>query len=107
MTTDQPIACSLTPAQLSERREDFAKLAADALLQTRSADGAKAELVFAAGKSVRDRLQAIVAAEAECCPFLSMQLRDGADTITLEILAPDGAAAKTLSDLVGSDFKPA
>ena len=106
MTTDQPIACSLTPAALTQRRDDFAKLAAEALLQTRSADGATAELVFAAGETVRDRLEAIVAAEAECCPFLTMQLRDGADTITLEILAPDGAA-KTLSDLVALDFEPA
>lgn len=39
----------------------------------------------------RDRLAAFVAAEAECCAFLDLELRDDPDAVVLRIDGPDGA----------------
>jgi hypothetical protein len=39
----------------------------------------------------RNALAAIVAAEAQCCAFLSMQLDDEPDAVRLTIEAPPGA----------------
>ena len=53
-------------------------------------DGA-GTLRFRANGDTRARLEAIVAAEAECCPFLNMDLREEAGALVLEIRAPQGA----------------
>ena len=52
---------------------------------------------------MRERLEAIVAQEARCCPFLTMRLREdsGAGTIVLEVEAPDGAEP-VVSEFVGA-----
>ena len=53
-------------------------------------DGA-GTLRFRADGDTRARLEAIVAAEAECCPFLDMELCEEADELLLTIVAPEGA----------------
>ena len=90
MSADQPIACSLSATELPERLADMADLGNAALLEIRRA-GARAELLFAAGATVRERLERIVAAEARCCPFLNMRLRENAGVITLHLQVPEGA----------------
>jgi hypothetical protein len=47
-----------------------------------------AELRFAAGDGIRDRLEAIVQAEAQCCAFLTMEVRGQPDQVVLHITAP-------------------
>jgi hypothetical protein len=39
----------------------------------------------------RERVAAVVAAEAECCPFLTMTLREERGALALRIEAPAGA----------------
>ena len=46
---------------------------------------------FRADETTRERLEAIIAAEATCCSFLRFELADEADTLTLTITAPAGA----------------
>ena len=87
MDSDTPIACTLSAAGLSARVAEMKRLGRDALL---SADGAGA-LRFRANGDTTARLEAIVAAEAECCPFLDMDLREEAGALVLEIRAPQGA----------------
>ena len=43
----------------------------------------------------------VVAAEAECCPFLDMRLTEGEDSIELVVEAPAGAEP-VLGDLVAA-----
>jgi hypothetical protein len=69
MPSDSPIACSLSPAELPQRLAEM--------------------LRFRIG--ARNQLDAIVAAEAQCCAFLSMQLDDEPDAVRLTIEAPPGA----------------
>jgi hypothetical protein len=55
MSTDQPIACSLSATEFSAR------------------------------------LEALVAEEARCCPFLTMNVSEDPDGIRLHVVAPAGA----------------
>ncbi|MCA1656582.1 MAG: hypothetical protein LC713_02545, partial [Actinobacteria bacterium] len=89
--TDLPIACALTASELPRRLQDMADLGQDALLDAETGV-ARARLRFAAGAGVRDRVSAIVTAEAECCAFLAMCVTYEADAIVLTIDAPEGAA---------------
>jgi len=100
MLTDLPIACSLTASELPKRLQQMADLGKDALLETQTGDD-RAQLRFAAGTGVRERVGAIVVAESECCAFLAMRVSDEPDTIVLTIDAPAGAAP-VLAQLVGA-----
>jgi hypothetical protein len=71
MPAELPIACSLSATEV------------------RTAD-THAELRFAAGAGVRDRVDAIRAAESRCCAFLDMAVSDEPDTVVLTIDAPEG-----------------
>jgi hypothetical protein len=90
MTDEQPIACSLNATDLSKRLGDMSALGEDALVDART-DRRRAELRFEADTDVRERLEAIVAAESSCCSFLTMSLTGESDAVVLTIDAPEGA----------------
>jgi hypothetical protein len=90
MPEELPIACSLSVTDLTARLRAIADLGRDALLDSRI-DGAGAHLRFAASPGVRDRVDAIVAAESECCAFLTMRVAEERDGVRLTIAAPAGA----------------
>ncbi|MEA2362623.1 MAG: hypothetical protein QOD71_1768 [Thermoleophilaceae bacterium] len=95
MDTDATIACSLSADELPKRLEQIGAVGRDSLLSV-SADG---ELRFRAGADTRDRLEAIVAAESECCSFLSFDLRENAGDLVLTISGSADAEA-VVSNLV-------
>jgi hypothetical protein len=90
MPTDLPIACSLTATDLTGRLAQMAELGRDALLDADVTER-HATLRFAAGAGVRERVTAIVAAESECCGFLTMDVHEEPDAVVLTIDAPEGA----------------
>src|ERR1700712_1401181 len=90
MSPELPIACSLSATELPERLAEMAALGDAALLDVHHA-GAHAELRFAAEAGGRERVEAVVAAESECCAFLRMRVTDAADGVLLTIDAPEGA----------------
>lgn len=90
MSDELPIACSLNATELPVRLAEMAALGRDALIGTRT-EPTRAELRFAAGADVRRRVEAIVAAESECCAFLTMRVDDEPDVVVLSIEAPEGA----------------
>jgi hypothetical protein len=94
MSKDLPIACSLTGAELPARLAEMAALGRDALIDRR-VEGRSARLRFAAGAGagVRERVDAIAAAESECCAFLTLTVADEPDAVVLRIDAPEGAEA--------------
>jgi MerR family transcriptional regulator, copper efflux regulator len=85
---DQPIACTLSPRAYRDRAEELSALARRAL-QHRIDHGIR--LTFDTGEVTYDRLRGIVAAEAECCPFLTMRISRAPDVLHLEITGPDEA----------------
>ena len=90
MTTELPIACSLGAGDLNDRLAEIADLGRDALFEAELA-GLRAELRFARAPGIAQRLAQIVAAESECCAFLTMTVREQADALVLTITAPEGA----------------
>ncbi len=96
--TELPIACSLSATDLSARLEEMADVGRASLLDATTTH-ARAKLRFAAGAGVRERVEAVVAAESRCCPFLSMRVSDEPDVVVLTIEAPDGAEP-VLAELV-------
>ncbi len=98
MPRDLPIACTLDATALGRRLQAMAALGRDALVAGRR-DGTQATLRFASGADVRDRVDAIVDAESECCRFLTMRVSEEAGAVVLRIDAPEGAEP-VLTELV-------
>ena len=90
MSTEPPIACSLSAGELHVRQAQTADLGRDALVEAR-VEASHADLHFKGGAAVRDRVERFVAAESECCPFLIMRVEETPSEVRLTIDAPDGA----------------
>jgi hypothetical protein len=104
MSTQQPIACTLTEAEMPARRAEMAVIARD--LVSAEPDAAGAILRFAPRAGTRERVAAFVAAESRCCPFLRMELRDEPGALTLTVAGPPGSAPvvrELLAALTGQD----
>ena len=84
---DLPIACTLDAAALEERLAEIRAVGRDALIASEPGG----VLRFRATPGIRRRLEEIVAAEAECCAFLGLELREQDGELRLAISAPDGA----------------
>jgi hypothetical protein len=87
MTDCPPHACSLAPDDFRRRLAEIAALADEALLG-QSADGDAQVLRFRADPGTRRRLEGLVAAESECCPWLDLDLTRGDDELVLRVTAP-------------------
>jgi hypothetical protein len=85
-----PIACSLDATALPVREAELARLGGS-LISVTSPNGAPVVLRFKPDPGTRAELDRIVAAEAECCPFLQMTVREG-EALELTIDGPDDAA---------------
>jgi hypothetical protein len=100
MPDEPPIACSLTATERPERLAKMTALGETALVDART-QPRRAELRFAAGAGVRERVEAVVAAESSCCPFLTMRLSNEPDLVVLTIDAPEGGEV-VLEEIVGA-----
>jgi hypothetical protein len=108
MPDQLPIACSLSATDLPKRLQEMTDLGRDALLDSHL-DGTRARLRFAAGTGIRDRVDAIVAAESSCCAFLTLHVTDEPDAVVLTIDAPEDAelVLAELVDAFTADHAPA
>ncbi|HEV3378527.1 MAG TPA: hypothetical protein VG126_14750 [Thermoleophilaceae bacterium] len=100
-----PVACTLSPAQMKGRADEIRALGRHALLSV-ECGARRATLRFGPGPEVRERVEAIVSAEAECCAFLDFTVSSGEeDTTTITIEAPeDGeAVVRELAYLFSAD----
>ena len=84
---DLPLACSLDGPALAERLAEMRAVGRESLI----AAGPGGELRFRASPGVRQRLERIVAAEAECCAFLWLELSEHDGELRLAVSAPEGA----------------
>jgi len=89
MTTQPPIACTLTEAERPARRAEMTVIARDLVSAETHAAHAVVRLRPAAG--TRERVAAFVAAESRCCAFLRMELREDPEALTLTIDGPAGS----------------
>ena len=94
MPEDTQFACTLTPAGRTDREAEIRALAGDALLTVEHT----VEMRFNAGPETLARVEALVAAESRCCPFLTLAVEHEADAIRLRVSAPEGGEP-VLADL--------
>jgi hypothetical protein len=91
MATPLPVVCTLDAAALRDRAAELAAIGRDGLLAA-EIDGTRATLRFAAAAG--GRLEAVVAAERDCCAWLGLDLARKGDEVELTLTAPpDGEAA--------------
>jgi hypothetical protein len=102
MTNEKPAACSLGSSQLERRLAAIAEVGAESLI-SRAVDGDGRHLLrFRPQAGVGDRLEEIVAAEAECCSFLDLRLSEEKGALVLSIAAP--ASGRTVADGLAEAF---
>jgi hypothetical protein len=89
MSSTPPIACTLTEAEWPARRAEMAAIARELVSAEACAGGGV--LRFRAGERTRERVAAFVEAERRCCPFLTLELRDDPEALTLTVQGPPGA----------------
>jgi hypothetical protein len=89
MTDRIPIACSLSATDLQTRLDEIAAVGTASLIR-HDFDGERYRLRFRRDPETRRRLEAIVAAEAECCSFLDLRLAEENGELVLLIAAPQG-----------------
>ena len=94
MTDTEPIACSLDGGELEARLRAVQDAGRDALLSHErpghERPGRGYLLRFRRERETRERLEEIIQAERQCCPFLSLTLEETDDKILLSIEAPPG-----------------
>lgn len=86
----EPIACTLSSDQLERRITDVSALGRRALRAREPIPGG-VRLVFDPAAEIEEELRALIAAEAECCAFLRMELRATAAGLRLDVTGPDEA----------------
>lgn len=92
MANDIPIACSLSAGELQQRLASIAEVGASSLL-SRAMHGDSHLLRFRRDPATRRQLEGIIAAEAECCAFLDLSLREDEGELVMSIAAPKDARA--------------
>jgi hypothetical protein len=80
-----PIACTLSPRQLTTRMEDVGALARRALRKVEATnDGAR----FTFASDARAEIQVLIKAESECCAFLRFELTEHGGELQLTVGGP-------------------
>lgn len=100
MSTELPIGCTLTAAELPARLAEMRSIGEDALTSA-TCEGRRAELRFRSVAGAAERLGAIVAAESACCAFLDLRLSGDDAGLLLTIEAPAGGQP-VVSELVAT-----
>lgn len=85
-----PLACTLSPDDGSARMRRWQQLTATAGATARRA-GHRLEVSYRAGPGVRPELEALAAAEAQCCSFVTWAVRAQRDRVFLQVTAAPGS----------------
>ena len=88
---ESPLACSLSPDELSQRVLEWRALRADQVERQVAPRHFSAR--YSRRPGVVERLEKLVEAERQCCPFLAIQVHDEGALIALEVTAAAGAEA--------------
>jgi hypothetical protein len=83
---DAPLACSLSGAQRADREQWLERLRAQSLDVTSRPDGLSVS--FAPSDQVEADARALAVAEAQCCPFLSLEVDRSEHAIELVVSGP-------------------
>ena len=100
MSQPLPIACTPSASDLEARGAELRALGSDGLVDVTQEAG-RAVLRFRSDPVIRERVEAIVAAESECCAFLDFRVEHRDEATVLTISAPNGGA-ETVQELAAA-----
>jgi hypothetical protein len=100
MADTPPIACTLDDDERPEREREIGSLGSEGLLTVERAERS-ATLRFRPDPGIRDRVEAIAAAEGRCCAFLAFDVTAERDATVLKIEAPGGGES-VMQELVSA-----
>jgi hypothetical protein len=83
----KPLACTLEGSALADRIEAWRAVVARA--STRRVEDGRFVAVYPKDVQILDRLRELIAAEAECCAFLRVDVDERPDAIVTELRLPD------------------
>ena len=91
METSLPIACSLTSAELQERRSTLLQKVRSAVLEVKELDDGFAYSFPAEGEWLHE-LAGLIDLERQCCPFLRFRITVEANggPLWLDLTGPEG-----------------
>jgi ribosomal protein S18 acetylase RimI-like enzyme len=92
MAKDLPVVCSLGAGDLEQRLATIAEIGRRSLLD-REVEAGRHLLRFRSDPQTRLQLEGVVAAEAECCAFLALSLKEDGEDLVLSIAAPEAGQA--------------
>ena len=91
-TAEQPVACTLSPRDLADRRREIDDLARAALVSSTRLPGV-VRLVYRRSDAVETAVRSLIERERECCSFLEFGLIVEADLLVLDVSgAPEADA---------------
>lgn len=85
-----PIACTLTPVEAGDRRDEFRSLA-EAALVAAERHGDELRLRLAAAPGVADEARDLARREQACCAFLDIRVEEGEGEVVMSVGAPPEA----------------
>lgn len=91
MTTDTPIACSLSAGELQDRLAEMRAVGREGLVGIDRGEDTLL-LRFRPDAELQSRLQSLVEAETDCCRFLELDLSEHAGELRLTVTGPADAA---------------
>ena len=98
VTSGLPIACSLTAAELQERRSTVLQRVRRAVLEVRELEDGYLYIFPSAGEWVSE-LANLIDLERQCCPFLQFRITVAPNNgpLSLEMTGPEGTKDFLLS----------
>jgi hypothetical protein len=96
-TQEQSVACTLEESELVERVEAWQQVVSHATGQEVEDD--RVVTTYPQDARLLDRLRELIAAEAECCPFLEFSVDERRDSIVTELRFAEGTPA-SMRDMV-------
>ena len=99
--TEQPVACTLRPAEFADRSEAWRRLLEDWLVSREATpDGGRLSLRRAPG--VAEAARELAALEAECCAWMTIEVGQGEEDqeeVVLSITSREAGGPETIREL--------
>jgi hypothetical protein len=87
MTTEEMLACSLSGPDLVQRIGEWAHVASQAT--SRHVEKGLIVSTYPPDRRFLQELRKLIAAEAECCPFMHFKVEEGPGQVVVELRVPD------------------
>jgi hypothetical protein len=87
MSSNEPLACSLSGPEFFQRVSEWSVVASQAT--SRHVGKGRVVSTYPADEQLLQQLRRLIAAEADCCPFMQFSIEEGVDQFVVELRVPE------------------